>query len=365
MAFIFTDSFDHYSTADIAQKWTTATFSMDLTSGINAAAGRRSTSALRLATNAGGGWNAILRKTLTTSGAGFVVGFYMKCTSTPTASGIWLCALADAGIAQVALRLNSDFTISVIRGGPTFVESGGAVLATSGATGLSTAVGGYIEFKGTIDNATGTYALKVNGNVMTLTGSGSADTQATGSSTWNAFWIGAIATNGFISQFNTPGTLDFDDLYVLDQSGGSYDDFLGDVRVDYLKPTGVGATSNGTPTSGANYANVDEVSPDGDTTIVTLAAAGDLDTYQMEDAPLVGGSILAVQSVISVKKADSGTCTVAPVFRHSGTNYPGTAVGPATVYGYLLEMFVNNPGTSAAWVEADFNAIEAGPKKVA
>ena len=71
-----------------------------------------------------------------------------------------------------------------------------------------------------------------------------------------------------------------------------------------------------------------------------------------------------MQHCLSLKKTDAGVCTVAPVIRHSGVDYPGAAITPGTSYAYGLAIAATNPGTSAAWTEAGFNAAEFGYKRV-
>jgi hypothetical protein len=354
MAFLFADSFDHYATADVLTKWT-STNNNGGTLSITSSAGRRSTNGFRMFSSGGNNTWGYLSKTLTTSGAGFVVGFYVTVSAAPSANGMYLATIVETATTHLILRLNADFTISVLRGDST-------VLGTSSTSGLAAGVGGYIEFKGTIDNSTGTYTVRCNNNqILNATG---ADTQNGGTSTWNVLFIGQLYANLFNSAYTAATNIDFDDLYVLDQSGGSHDSFYGDVAVDWHPVTGAGNSTQFTPSAGSNYQNVDDTTPDGDTTTNTASAVGQKDTFALTDLIGTGGTIKCVQTVIYVKKSAAGTCTVADVIRHSGSDNDGTAVGPATAYAFQLEGHIVNPGTSAAWTEAGFNAIELGYKQV-
>jgi hypothetical protein len=356
MALLFVDSFDHYATADITTKWT-STSSSGHTRSISSSAGRRSSSGFRLSYTQTAQYN-YLSKTLTTSGDGFVVGCYVTISSLPGPFGAFLFGIYDAGTLHLSLRLNSDFTISVLRGS-------GTVLGTSGVTGLSAGVGGYIEWKGTISDtaSAGSLVVRVN-NTAVYTSVGTLDTKNTANATWNAFGIGQLVDGGGSNVFTGTGTLDFDDLYVLDQSGSSSNDFLGDCRIDALIPSGAGTTTQFTPSASTNVSNIDDATPDGISTYNSSATVGHIDTFAIPNAPVVGGTVLGVQHCIYAEKGDAGTCTIGAVVRHSGTDYIATAQGPSTAFGYLLFPQDQNPGTAAAWTESGFNAIEAGYSKV-
>ena len=110
---------------------------------------------------------------------------------------------------------------------------------------------------------------------------------------------------------------------------------------------------------------VDETTPDDDTTYNSTATVNHVDTHVVQDAPVVGATLYGVQVCVSTKKSDAGAGALAPVVRHSGTDYAGTAVNIGTGYGYVTQVYGQNPGTSAAWVEADFNAAEFGYKRTA
>jgi hypothetical protein len=351
MAFLFADSFDHYATADITKKWSSHG---GAGGSINSSAGRRSTSGYRYVGSSG--TSGTLRKTLPVSGAGFVTGVWMMTNEPPYAPGSHdpVIAIVQDGTIHLYLRFNSDFTFSVVRGD-------GTVLGTSSVSGMSVGVGGYVEWKGIIDNSAGSYVVRCN-NAVILNES-SKDTQNGGTAGWNAYWFGH---NIFAdrSSYQNVATIDNDDLYVLDQSGSAFNDFLGDIRVDVRAVTGAGATTQFTPSAGSNYQNVDDAAANGDTDYNSTDVVGEIDTFTAEDAPVVGGGILAVQVVLQAKKEDAGVCTVAPVIRHSGVNYPAAAQFPSTSYTFLCTPYEQNPGTSAAWVEADFDAAEFGYTKV-
>jgi len=350
MALLFMDSFDHYATADAGTKWTNAASSSGtITIG---AFGRHSSNGFRSTTGAGGFATvyAYLSKTLAPSGVGFVVGLAVTFQAAPTGNPQIFLAVADSGTIQVGVRCNTDMTLSIIRGS--------TVLATS-TSALTVGVSAYVEFKGTIDPASGSAAVKVNG-LATGWPTFSGNTRNTSNTSWNAV---AIGNNVFQAGLSTTDNTDIDDCYVMDQSGGApWADYLGDVRVDPRYPTGVGNSSGWTPSTGSNWQNVDDTAPNGDTDYNSAASVLS-DTFVTQDAPVVGAVIYGVQHNLNFKKSDAGTCTVAPVIRRGGTDYVGADQSPSTSYGYALVVAQTDPSTSAQWTEANFNGAEFGYKR--
>jgi hypothetical protein len=357
MALLFMDSFDHYATADLLEKWSASAIFSGETVTIGSSSGRNSSAGLKITYGAAGQSQAYASKTLSPADATCVVGFACRTDLAPAATGTPLCAILDGTTPQLMLVLLSDFKVQVRRGP---MGAGGTVLGTSASVVMSLNTFAYVEFKATIHNSAGTYDVRVNG-ASVLSGTG-ADTQESGAAQWTALLLGIHEPT------TNPGSSvnerEYDDLYVLDGSGSApWNTFLGDCRVDARYPTAAGATTGWTPSAGANDACVDETAPNDDTDSVSAASSPLTDTYTYQDAPVVGATIYGVQHCLSVKKSDAGTCTVAPVTRHSGTDYVGSTISPGTSYSYGLVVQATNPGTSAQWTEAGFNAAEFGVKR--
>lgn len=357
MAVLFFDSFDHYATADMAEKWTAVEVASTGAASIGAF-GRNSTNGFR----ADMGFQALAyaqaKITLVPSGVGFVVGFAFKTRAAPAvgATKAGICAITDVGAIQLLLRLNNDMTLSVLRGNTT-------VLGTTSAS-LSTGVSAFIEFKGTIDNSAGTASVYINGVLaLSLTG---IDSQATANTSWNGVLIGGqIGTDGASGAHDSEN--DFDDFYVFDQSGSSpWNNVVGDVRVARLKATTDGATTTLTTSTGTDHAAlIDEEPPNDDTDYNHTSTTGNKDTYVMEDLPISGVQVYAVQVVVANKKVDPANASIAGVVRHSGTDYDSASQAQSTAYAFNRFMFQTNPGTSNPWTESDVNAMQAGVKKIA
>lgn len=341
MALRFLDSFDHYASADILQKWSSTSGAAPAISSGN---GRRSSSALRLT----GTSSCTLTKTLD-SQATWIIGFALNVSAAPS-SATQLIACYDAGTEHLRLRLNVDGTISVLRGGAT-------VLSTS-ASSIAFGSFGYLEWKFTIDDSTGSYDVHYNGASMT-SGTG-VDTRNAANATANQFQLRASTGPG--------GNYDFDDLYICDGTGSANNDFRGDTRVDCYLPSGNGNSSQLVGSDGNstdNYLLVDESSQNGDTDYVQSATVNNKDTYAFADMAHMPTSIFGVQINMIAKKDDSGTRSICAVTRSGGSDTDGTTQALSTSYLCYREIRETDPNTSTAWTRTDLNNAEFGVKVAA
>jgi hypothetical protein len=344
MSLRFCDSFDHYVTADLIEKWSSSTNSPAISSGN----GRRSTSSARLPYNSA--TTATLTKTLDAQ-ATWIVGFAFKVDLLPTVNAQQLVALLDAGTLQTDVRLNLDGTLSVTRNA--------TVLGTS-SYALSIGVVYYIEFKCLISDASGTYEVRVDGSNK-VSGS-SADTKNTANATANQIRIGSTVNS------NPTKNVDFDDLYICDGAGSTNNNFLGDCRVDAYLPSGNGNSSvlvgsDGNSTD--NYLLVDETAPNADTDYVQSSTSGDLDDYAFADMTHTPTSIFGIQVLVNAKKDDAGSRSVATLTRSGSTNYAGATQALGTSYTYYSDIRETDPDTAVAWTKAGFNAASHGVKVAA
>lgn len=348
MALLFCDSFDHYTEGDIALKWTTSSGEL----AISTSYGRNSTNGLRLRTDAAS--DAYVRKVFSSTFTTLIAG----CSFNPSGSGTGarpVLAFDDQSVPgeQIGVGVNYDTN-------QLFVTRNGTILAT-GTTVLTAGVSYYIEFQATI-SATGAYELRINGT--TELSDASVDTRGSGTSTVNAVRLGGTLGVSVYGGGSFQNIGNVDDLYICDDSGSTNNDFLGDIRVCCLFPDGPGTTTGLTPSTGVNWQNVDETDIDDDTTY-NSGGVGDLDTYTMTDLPVTTGTIYGIQSVVTGRKDDSGSRTMAPVWHLSATDYVGTARALSTDYSMGLQVYETSPDTSVAWTISEVNGAEHGEKVVA
>lgn len=338
----FCDSFDHYATADITEKWTTKTSSPTIT----ASGGRRSTKSLQCPSASSG-----VTKTLDAQ-ATWIIGVAVKPNTFPSTGAFALLGVLDAAAAQCDVRLKADGTLQITRNG--------TVLGTT-AFALSLGVFCYVEFKVLISDTVGTAEVKVDGSSkLALT---SQDTKSTANATANQIYLGdPLGVSNSCS-------VDFDDLYVCDAAGSTNNTYLGDSRVDACLPSGNGNSSGLTGSDGNstdNYLLVDDPSaPDDDTTYVEHATVSTKDTYAITDITHTPSSIFGVQICANAKKDDAGTRSIATVTRSGGTDTDGATQALSTAYLFYREIVEQDPNTSAAWLKAALNSAEFGIKVAA
>lgn len=297
------------------------------------------------------GGSQLLQRTpmSTPSGDTAIIGFRFEITTSMPSAIRDILQVIDTGAIQVSVTLNTDGTLSVYRGGVQF----GTLLGTSSLTLLLNSHY-FIELKVVIGN-TGSATVYVNGvSALALS---SVDTMNSASATWNTY---GVAGGG------TGATVHASDIYAADAVAGEIDDVIGDARVDSHAPTSDGGVDQWTPSSGTDaYAMLDEAAPDDDTTYIESSTTDQRTVCGFDNLIPTGAAIKGVAVIWNMKKTDAGASTVAPVIRRSATNYDGTAQAPSEdVYGYFGQVYETDPDTSAAWTETNFNAMEAGVKKV-
>jgi hypothetical protein len=210
----------------------------------------------------------------------------------------------------------------------------------------------YLEVQMKCDGSTGTCVIRLDGvEVKNLTG---LDTLYT-SATLTRFALGCRASSDV--------QLDLDDLVVMDLNGSFNNTLLGDATVTATYPSGAGTTTGWTPSTGANYACVDEAVLNDDTDYISTSTVNAKDTYAFGDAP-AGADIRAVQILIAVRKGQEGPGKIKPVVRSASTDYLQTEQSiSGTTYAFMRTLLEADPATSSPWSESGFNAAEFGMVK--
>jgi len=338
MTLRFIDGFDHYTTtAQFLYKYVETGPS----SYVTLDTGRRSGSnAVKLYSSSG-----YITKTLDDQ-AMWIVGAAVKLGSFPTSTGTIFQFRDSTGNAQASLCLSTTGALALYRG-----TASGTLLATSSGA-LSVGAWNFIEAKLTIADSGGYFEARVNGEVwVTFTG----DTKSSSS----------IATANSIRLYGMPSaaTVYYDDLYVCDGTGSIQNDFLGDVRVDTIFPSGTGTSTQFTPTGSANnWENVDDASPDDDTTYNASDTTGNIDTFTFADLSITNATIMGLQTNVLARKDDAGTRLLRAVARVGSINYEGSDMTLSDSYVGQRQLWAQNPATSANWTEAEINAAEFGYK---
>jgi len=329
VATVLIEGWDHLAASQLTVKGWSATGSMSMV------AGRFDGQALQI-NNPGGTSNQ--NKTLPSSYSTIIGGFAVKFNT--LGSGVFFMLRAGA-TSTLQLRLTSN-KLEVLNSSSTSIATG--------TTTLTTGVWYYIEVKLFVNGASGTVEVHLNG------------TSEIASTTGN--FGSSNITNFLIQQQTANISTTFDDIYACDTSGTVNNDFLGDVRVETIFPNGDGAHTQWTPTGGgSHYTQVNETTPDGDTTYVSDSTPNDRDSYTFGDID-GNASVFGVQVSMYARKDDANTRQIAPVIRQGGTDYDGTTVTLSASYQFYSQLYDKDP-TPAAWTAANVNADEFGLKEVA
>jgi hypothetical protein len=249
--------------------------------------------------------------------------------------------LDSAGAIQMTVNIPSGGAISVYRGSET-----GTLLGSGGSITFGSWF--HLELDATIHDSTGAVDVYLNGaSVISLSGVDTKNTAIAGATS-----VRFTGPNAFSNPY-----LYIDDVVISDTYAQ-----IGAAIVQTLYPTGAGATTQWTPSAGANYAAVDETTGDGDTTYVSTSTLNNIDTYTFGDLTANSGAVLAV-AVNIVGRADAGgSPQVTPVLRPGSTDRLGTGVAQTATYANGQSIWESNPD-GGSWTEAAVNASEAGIKK--
>lgn len=244
---------------------------------------------------------------------------------------------------QITIYINSSAKLEIRLG-----DRSGSVLAT-GASIFSMDTWYRISGKVVIDNAAGEVNIKVNG-INEVSFSGDTQYQATGGITGVQFGNYASGGSG-----GYPGY--FDD-FVLDDAV-----WVGDTRIQAIKPAVGGVLTEWTPSVGSNWSCVDDI-PQDENDYVAVNAVDKVDLYGATD---LIGSIEAVKCVqvqaLAVKGGAPTPQNLQLACRTGGSNYFGDSQAvPDATSKSLAKIWETNPNTSVAWTEEDVNGMEIGIK---
>ena len=219
----------------------------------------------------------------------------------------------------------------------------------NGTSGLSLSAGVwyYIEFKVYCDNTVGTYEVRVGGvNVL----SGTADTQYT--STLNYYSKVRLGVS--------TAYLSYDDLYICDSTGTVNNNFLGNCKVETLRPAGDSVVTWTPDTGVINYTQIDEQVIDDDTTYVEATTGKDLYTY----GNTANTSIQGVMITTDVRQTDATDYTLNNVTKSGVTEISDNKFVGATGYTAKTTVVEQDPNTSTPWTQSTLNAAEFGVEAI-
>ena len=249
-----------------------------------------------------------------------------------------------SGATQIAMltRNVSTYVLEARRG------AGGGTLLASSATTLIVNTNYLIEVRYKPADSGGVFQVKING-ALEINFSGDTTDGAT---TIDSLRFGC-------SPNSTWGWMAYDNIIVDDAA------WIGNTRIQAIVPTGAGNSAQLTPSTGNNWACVDE-KPPSETDYVSTNVVDQLDTYAAGDLAGTIGTVKCVQVQTLAKAEGAPTPTNFKLaVRVGGTDYLSTNKPPLTISKQLYAVWETNPNTAAAWTEAGVNGMEFGVKSAA
>lgn len=373
---LFLDGCSHYNTAQLGTKYTTVTsdncsWSVDLSGGPggNGAITKTASNNTQIASGYLGVSPLVTQSGAYSAAVGGVFGCRLKIADLSALSGFLhtggpqvggLINLMNGSASLLSLLPNTDGTLSPYRW-RSGVSGYSLNLGTS-LTALQSGQWAYLEMKWLLSQSgDGVIIVRANGNtIFTFTGRTSPDAGDSFPFQTPAPLMTSVQLMNMTSAVSPLLQATVTDIYLNDSIAPN-DDFFGDGFVGVVKPTGAGASTQWTPSSGANWSCVDEIPPSDDGDYIETATADNQDLYTFE---VIANDPKAVQVCAYARKTGEGGASLAATLRQSSTDYPLVSQAvPNTTYVFLRQPIDTNPATGTAWTTAAFNAGQAGPKK--
>jgi len=201
------------------------------------------------------------------------------------------------------------------------------------------------------------YIPATSGGVFQVKVNGISDISYSGNTTPGATTIDGIMV-GCDDSYWPPGY--YDNVIVDDAA------WIGNTKIQAIKPTSAGNSTQWGPSSGSNWDCVNEM-PANDNDYVSTNSNDFLDLYTFSD---LTGSIEEIKCVqVQARTVKNGAPTpqnLQLAVRSGGTNYFSSSnVVPYVNPKSLFNIWQLNPNTSAAWTVSEVNAAEFGMNAVA
>lgn len=293
------------------------------------------------------------------AGPYFLRGYFNFATF-PGSSGFFFgLATAASSSTILGMQITSGGVVSLVNAGGTNYGSSSA---------LSTGVWYRLEIK--LDRTGGAGATVVEGLI-------DGSSFATSSTATLANGVDFIQI-GRVSPPSSSAIGDFyvDDIAINDSTGSFQNAYPGDGRIIHLRPSATGDNTTWTPDTGSNFARVQEVSPDSDTSYVRNSVTlNQADDYNVDDSGINSYDVVNLVSVgfyaraetattndyqftVRVKKAASGTVSESSSINIASTTYLINA--SALPRNYPLVLY-QDPD-SANWTQTTLDSMQIGLK---
>ena len=337
MTLFFMDGFDHENNF---RKWEAGSGHV-----YNASAGRFGGGSMSNNTNG----NTII-KNITTASVTLIMAGAIQITFTgATGSDKPLFQIFDTTLSAVQVSLvleQGTGDITVRTGGITGAELDRVAKPyTNGAWH-------YLEWKVLIDGTGGTSEVRFDeviiSNVSTV------DTRE-----------GLLDIGKIVVGADQGNQIDWDDIIIMDGAGSVNNNFLGDMRITTLAPDGDSVEQDFSRSTGLdNFALVDEVPQDDDTSYVESATATDTDRYTFTALGTSPASIAAVAVNTVARKDDAGGRSIIQIIESGASEDNSASKTLQTTFDTQQHIAEVDPQGGGAWTEARVDAMTAGQEVV-
>ena len=257
----------------------------------------------------------------------------------------WGVSFLNSSGYQFAVTPASSGTIAIRQG-----SESGTVLVTSEEDKWSAGTWHYLEGKMSATNSSD-YEIRIDGETI-MSGSG-VDLQSQASP-----GVDRVQLRG---GWGDTYSCSYDDLYICDDQGSKNNDFLGEVIVRTLLPTGAGTYTQWTPSAGSNYENVDEEDPDDDTTYNSTGVEDNQDSFAVTDLPDSQVAVHGVRTRVYARKEGAGYRALKNYVVVNSSKYDEAKNTLSLSYNILDgSVLEDNPDDSQDWEVADIDAMEVG-----
>ena len=193
------------------------------------------------------------------------------------------------------------------------------------------------------------------------------------------FWFiigGNLASEGHVATFI------FDDVAINDSTGSFQNAWPGEGEIIHLRPNAAGDNEAWNDGTGTTFAEVDEVTPDDNTTHIEENTANAITDFNLDATPAAlasddtinvvqvgvrfaseGGSSSNSTFALRIKASAGGTVEEGSTITPASTTYSTNA--PAAPSNYNLTLYDLPGASTTAWTKADLDTAQIGVKLVA
>ncbi len=279
--------------------------------------------------------------------------YYVRSRIRPDSIGVGTIQILswNSGASPLGdISINSLSNLSVIVTG-----SSGSTVPVS----VSAATYALFETHFKIDSTAGIIEVLIDGTlVFSFTGQ-----TTNGPTTANVIVFGQ--SGGPYQPFN------MDDIGINDTTGVTDNSWCGEGRILMMQPDSVGDVTQlarGGTDTGANWSQVNEIPPDGDTTYVYSSGSGQYDLYGLTSGSSIMNSTDSVARVYVESRSREVSATGEDIrlgLKTGGSEYWSSDIPVTTSYGhYEANTWVVNPNTGLPWTVSDLDNLQAGVKVV-